>query len=122
MYIPMRTCSERLICRLSAIRLPKSLFGRSFAVGVANRIDADSICGKSSGSKGSDVVIAGHLGPVALEDLAAERIDLAEGDGAEASGSLKAERKAADARKKIKYLEHRTHPRGDMSSKRDRKA
>ena len=53
----------------------------SIAFGVGQRRD-DPICGKSSGSKGSDVVVAGDAGPVPGKDFSAIGVDFAEGDRA----------------------------------------
>ena len=55
---------------------------------------------ESLGGEGSDVVIAGDVGPVLGEDASAVGVDLAEGDGSH-SGALKAKRETADAGKEI---------------------
>lgn len=72
----------------------------------------DSVCGKSSGSKGSDVVIDGHPRPMLFEDGAAIGIDLAEGDGLHA-GPLEAEREAADAGKEVEDAQFHDFPHYD---------
>jgi hypothetical protein len=51
---------------------------------AADDIDGNSVSGKSVGCKGSDVLVAGDAWPVLGEHSPAERIDLAEGDGAHA--------------------------------------
>jgi hypothetical protein len=55
---------------------------------AADDIDGNSIGSKSAGGKGSDVVIAWHLGPVFRQHAPAEWIDLAKGDRLE-TGPLK---------------------------------
>ena len=71
------------------------------SVGVGNSSN-DPVCGKSSGSKGCDVVVDGDSGPVLPQDCPAIRVDLAEGDGAH-SCSFKSKAKSSYARKQIKY-------------------
>ena len=56
----------------------------------ADDIDGNSICCKSLGSEGPHVVVLPDIGPVLSQDRPAVRLDLAERDGAESSGSLKA--------------------------------
>lgn len=46
----------------------------------------------------------GDAWPVALQDLAAVRVDFTEGDGAEASGSLKPEAESTDAGKEVEDI------------------
>jgi hypothetical protein len=72
--------------------------------GVGHRRD-DSVCGKSSGSKGSDVVIAGDPWPVLGEHTTTVEIALAEGDGAHA-GAFEPEAKATDATEQIEDVKH----------------
>jgi len=75
---------------------------QSIPTGVGNSRN-NSVCGKSSGSKGSHVVVAGDIGPVLGEDGAAIRIDLAECDGSQ-PGSFKPEREAADAAEEVEDI------------------
>jgi hypothetical protein len=46
-------------------------------------------------------MVTGDLGPVFFENAAAERIDLAKGDGFEATRAFEAEAEAADTGKKV---------------------
>jgi len=78
---------------------------------LAREPSADDVNGNSIGSKafcgkGSDVIVAGNLGPVLRQDAAAEGFDLAEGDRLESARALQAEREAADTGKKVEDLVH----------------
>lgn len=75
----------------------------------ADDIHGNSICGQSLCGEGSDIVIAGHIGPVFRQHAPAEGFDLAESDGLEAASALQAEREAADAAEQIEDAE-RSHP------------
>ena len=59
----------------------------------------------------ADVLVLRHVGPVLLQHGAAVRVDLAEGDGAEASGALKAEAEAANAAEQVENPELVTYCR-----------
>jgi hypothetical protein len=52
---------------------------------AADDIDGNSVSGQSVGCEFSNVMVAGNLGPVLLEDAAGELLDLAKGDGLEAA-------------------------------------
>jgi hypothetical protein len=64
---------------------------------AADDINGNSIGSKSCCGKISDIFVAGDIRPMFRQDLAAERIDLAEGLRLEAARALQPKAEAADA-------------------------
>jgi hypothetical protein len=73
---------------------------------AADDIDGNSIGSKAACGEGSDVIVAGDLWPVLRQDAAAERFDLAEGDGLEPARALQPEAEAANPREEVQHVEH----------------
>jgi hypothetical protein len=72
---------------------------------AADDIDGNSVSAKSVGCEGSNVIIAGHLWPMFLQDLAGEFLDLAEGDCFKAASALQAKGEATYAGKEIENFQ-----------------
>jgi hypothetical protein len=84
------------------------------ACGVGHGFD-DAVCGKSSGSKGSDVSVAGDIGPMFLEDALAEAVDFTEGDGG-MSCSLKTSENPMPLNKSRNFImAHTSHQKALLS-------
>jgi hypothetical protein len=73
---------------------------------TADDINSNSICGETFGGELSNVVIAGDLGPMTFQNLAAERIDLAERHGAETARAFQPEAEATDSREQVQRPKH----------------
>jgi hypothetical protein len=67
----------------------------------ADRIDGNSIGSKPLGGKGSDVIVAGDLGPMLRQHAPTEGFDLAKGDGLESARPFQAQAEAANAGKEV---------------------
>jgi hypothetical protein len=68
---------------------------------LAGEAPADEVSKSSWQAEFSDVSIAGHLGPVALEDLLAELVDLAERDRFESARPFQTKAEAPYAREQV---------------------
>jgi hypothetical protein len=64
---------------------------------AANDVNGNSIGSKPVGGKGSNVVIAGDLGPVLRKHATGEGFNFAEGNGFKAARALKAKAETAYA-------------------------
>lgn len=76
----------------------------------ADDIDGNSVSGQSVGCEFSNVMVAGDLGPVLLEDAARELLDLAEGDGLKPASPFEAQTKASDSAKNIEHPQRDRKP------------
>jgi hypothetical protein len=68
----------------------------------ADDIHGNSVCSEPVCGEGSDIFVTGDMGPMLLQDGAAEGFDLAKGNGGEAC-ALKAEGEAADPGKEVQH-------------------
>ena len=73
---------------------------------AADDINADAVTNKSVCGEGSHVVINRNLRPVLRQDPPAVGLDLAKGDGLEATSPLQPEREAANSREKVEDAKH----------------
>jgi hypothetical protein len=65
-----------------------------------------SVCRESLCCDVADIFIDRHLWPVLVENGAAERLDLTEGDGAKPSCAMQAKAEAANAAEQVQDAEH----------------